>query len=483
MKRVYTMTVGFLLATVMAFAQNESTPAGPFTLDKCIQYALQNSVNAQNATLDEDIAKARVRETTGMGLPQVTVSSGVAYNQKLPRFFQRYNPPTDGGFSFFPEIPGLEPGSVVAANNFFQLQANGDAKVQVSQLIFNGSYFVGLQAAAAFKDLAYKSSAATRQTIIQNVSKAYYGVLVNTERTKLFDANISRVDSLLRSTRALNENGFAEKIDVDRVQVAYNNLLAERDKFNNLKELSLALLKFQMNYPMGETLEIAGNIQDLNVEAYPDVKDGWDYSQRPDYQVLEVNRKLQSLNLRNQYAGALPTIAAFGTFGYQTQSPDIGGVFKTNTRLPFDSDEIGPDKWYSYSMFGINLTWDLFTGLQRSNKIQQEKMTLQKIENSFRSARAGIDLEVQQGSIMFDNALKTLNAQRANMDLAANIARITKIKFEQGVGSNLEVVDAESSLREAQTNYYNALFDALVAKVDLDKALGKLSVDAGTNNK
>jgi outer membrane protein TolC len=180
------------------------------------------------------------------------------------------------------------------------------------------------------------------------------------------------------------------------------------------------------------------------------------------------------LNLKNQYAGALPTIGAFGTFGYQTQSPDIGGIFKTNTRLPFDSDEIGPDKWYSYSVFGINLSWNLFTGLQRSNKIQQEKLTLQKIENSFRSARAGIDLEVQTASITYENALKTLTSQRANMDLAGNVARVTRIKFEQGVGSNIEVVDAESSLRESQTNYYDALYQALIAKVDLDKALGKL---------
>lgn len=475
MNRVYTLIAAFLLIAGGALAQDAQTQAGPFTLEQCIEYALKNSADAQNAALDEDIAKARVRETTGLGLPQVTASSSVVYNQKLPRFFQRYTPPTEGQISFFPEIDGLESGSVVAANNFFQLQAAGDAKLEITQLIFNGSYFVGLQAASAFKELAYKSNAATKQTIVQNVSKAYYGVLVNSERTKLFDANISRVDSLLKSTKALHANGFAESIDVDRIQVAYNNLLAERDKFNNLQQLSLALLKFQMNYPMKSELMVAGNIQELNVEAYPDITDGWDYSQRPDYQVLEVNRKLQSLNLKNQYATALPTLAAFGTLGYQTQSPDIGGIFKTNTRLPFESDQIGPDKWYSYSMFGVSLSWNLFTGLQRSNKIQQEKLALQKIENSFRTARAGIDLEVQQSSITFENALKTLNAQRANMDLASNVARVTKIKFEQGVGSNLEVVDAESSLREAQTNYYNALYDALVAKVDLDKALGKLT--------
>jgi outer membrane protein TolC len=288
---------------------------------------------------------------------------------------------------------------------------------------------------------------------------------------------------LLRNTRALNENGFAEDIDVDRIQVTYNNLISERDKFMNLRELSLALLKFQMNFPMDDELTVIGDISDVQVQSNPESGE-WDYKQRPDYQVLDANRRLQALNLKNQYAGALPTIAAFGKFGYQTQSPTVGGIFKTNT--PLSENEypgIGPDKWYSYSQFGVSLSWNIFTGLQRNYKIQQEKMSLQKVENSFRSLKSGIDLEVKQSSITFDNALRTLTSQKQNMELASKIARVTRIKFEQGVGSNLEVVTAESSLKEAQNNYYNALYDAMIAKVDLDKAYGRLTVPASTESK
>lgn len=485
MKRIYIL-LAVMLAGGSAWAQEPQSTTGTMTLEQCVEYALRNSVSAQNAILDVDIAKARVKETTGLGLPQVVAGAGVMYNKQLPRFFARYvePDPNNPGFSLLGDepIPGLTTGDVVAAQNFFQLQASGDANITVNQLIFNGSYFVGLKAASAYKNLAYKNAAANQQTIVQNVTKAYYGVLINNERTQLFDANIARVDSLLRNTKALHENGFAESIDVDRIQVTYNNLISERDKFINMKELSLALLKFQMNYPMSDDLNISGSIQDMQVETQPD-EAGWDYKSRPDYQVLEANRELQSLNLRNQYAGALPMIGAFGKAGYQTQSPTIGGVFKTNT--PLGENEIpgiGPDKWYSYSQFGVSLTWNIFTGLQRNYKIQQEKMNLQKIENSFRSLKAGIDLEVKQASIMFENALKTLTSQKQNMDLAGNVARVTRIKFEQGVGSNLEVVTAESSLKEAQNNYYNALYDAMIAKVDLDKAYGRL-VPTGTETK
>lgn len=472
MKRIYILTVTVLLAGGSVLAQEPQTQSnGTFTLEQCVEYALRNSVNAQNAILDQDIAKARVKETTGMGLPQVVAGAGLTWNQKLPRFFQRYTPPGEG-ISFFPEIPGINAGDVVAAQNFFQLQGSGDANVQVNQLIFNGSYFVGLQASAAYKDLAYKNTAATRQDIVLNVTKAYYGVLINNERSQLFDVNIARVDSLLRNTRALHENGFVESIDVDRIQVTYNNLVSERDKFVNLKELSMALLKFQMNYPMNDEMTVTGNIQDVQVESNPESAD-WDYKLRPDYQVLEANRRLQALNLKNQHAGALPTISAFGKLGYQTQSNTFGGIFKTNTSLE-DAGGVGPDKWYDYSMYGVSLNWNVFTGMQRHHKIQQEKLSLQKIENSFRSLKSGIDLEVKQSGIMFENALKTLTSQKQNMELAGNVARVTRIKFEQGVGSNLEVVTAESSLKEAQNNYYNALYDAMLAKVDLDKAFGRL---------
>jgi outer membrane protein len=487
MKRISILTLAvLLLAGGSAIAQQASTT---MTLDQCIEYALRNSVNSQNAMLDVDIAKARVKETTGVGLPQVIAGASVVYNHQLPRFFARYTEPdpNNPGFSLLGDkpIPGLRTGDVVAAQNFFQLKTTGDASVTINQMIFNGSYFVGLKAAAAYKNLAYKNAAVTQQTLIQNVMKAYYGVLINNERTQLFDVNIARVDSLLRNTKALLQNGFAESIDVDRIQVTYNNLVSERDKFLNMKELSLALLKFQMNYPMDDDLAITGSIQDVEVDSNIDAMgDDFDYKIRPDYQALEASRQLQSLNLRNQYAGALPTVGAFGKGGMQTQSSTIGGIFKTNTPLgENDIPGIGPDKWYAYSQFGVSLNWNIFTGLQRNYRIQQEKMNLQKIENNFRNLKSAVDLEVKQSSIVFENALKTLTSQKQNMELAGNVARVTRIKFEQGVGSNLEVVTAESSLKEAQNNYYNALYDAMIAKVDLDKAYGRLIAPASTTNK
>jgi outer membrane protein len=482
MKRILTLLIAVMVSGLVLAQQQAQPQQQTFTLDECIEYALTNAINAQNARIDQEVASARVKEVIGMGLPQINIASTLAHNPQLPRFFMAYNPASPIGPG---NIPGVNEGDVMAMRNFFQLQSNGDANAQVNQLIFNGSYIVGLQATSAYRELADKSALRTNEEIIQGVMKAYYGVLINKERITLFDANIARVDTTLRNTKALHQNGFAESIDVDRIQVTYNNLVAERDKFLKMNVLGQQLLKFQMNYPLDQPINIVGSIQDVKVDTdLSHYEEGWDYKIRPDYQVLVAQHRMQELNVKNQYAGAFPTIGAFARWGVSTQSNNVAGIFRTNSTFDLSEAGIGKDTWYSYSMIGVSLNWNIFTGLQRNYKIQQEKLNLKKIDNGFVQLKTGIDLETERAGIFFQNAIATLRVQKENMDLAANVARVTKIKYEQGIGSNLELVDAEGSLKEAQNNYYTSMFDAMIAKVDLDKAYGKLiRTPASTSNK
>ena len=481
MKRLtYTILV-LMIAPAWVNAQSGPT----FTLDQCITHALENTVGIKNARVDEQIAKARVKELVGIGLPQVDASVGITHNQKLPRFFGP-NTTDSTAFSFFSNIEGANDGDIVAGRNFFQLPSSGNAALTINQLLFSSTYLVGLKAAGTYKDLAAKTTEQTEIEIIEKVMKAYYSVLVNNERITLFDNNIARVDSLLRTTRALNQNGFAEAIDVDRIQVTLNNLKSERLKFVNLQNLSMVLLKYQMNFPMEQPLSVTGDLSELKVneKLFDEYQEGWDYKNRIEFQILDTRRRLLELDVKNMTSHSLPSLRAFANLGYSTQSPDIGGLFKTNTNIS-DNGLIGPDKWYSYSTFGVTLSVPIFSGLQRTYQIQQSKLELLKTQNSFTSLKQGIDLSIQQNTVTFKNAVETLKSQDENMDLAEKVARVTKIKYEQGVGSNIEVIDAESSLRESQVNYYNALFDAIVSKIDLDIAFAKIdpSKYVTSNNK
>jgi len=447
-------------------------PAQEFDLSKCLEYAMANAVSVQNAKLDERIADARVRETTGLGLPQINGSVGVNHNIKLQRFFTTYS--TNSFFFGGQAIPGLQEGDVVSAQNFFQLKSSGNAGISVSQLLFNGSYIVGLQASNAYKELSVLNTERQQAELVDQVTRSYYLVIINRERMKLFDRNLERLDTLLRNTAALNEKGFVEAIDVDRLRVAKNNLVTEREKFSNLVRLSVELLKFQINYPMEQELNVVGDLSGIDVAVNLDAyASGFSYQDRPDVRVLEGNRRLQQLNIRNNYAAALPSLVAVGSTGRSTQSPNIGGLFKTNTAIA-DNGQFGPDGWYSYTFVGVTMNVPIFSGLQRTYRIQQEKITLNKVENALRQVKSGVDLEVRQAILTYQNTSKSLEAQRMNVSLAENISRVTQVKYEQGVGSSLEVMDAETALREAQVNYQSSLYEVLLAKLSLDKAYGKL---------
>ncbi|WP_421878108.1 TolC family protein [Marinoscillum sp.] len=464
-----------LLMTATWLRAQESSGSQEFTLQQCIDYALANNVNAQNAKLDEEIAKARVKETVGIGLPQI---SGTVTAQQSPtqqRFFTQY---TAGGQSFFIDDAtaaqlGMEDGDVAALENIFALKGNGDANLNINQIIFNGSYIVGLQASKAYKDLSVKQANQTKEDVVLQVSKAFYNLLIMEERLDMIQSNLGRLDTLYRNTKAMQENGFAEQLDVDRIRVSLNNLKVSLQDLQSMYDISVKLLKFQMNYPYDQDLVLAGELEDVALTELEMPSNEVSYAERPDYQVMLANKELQELNIKNKYAEAIPSISAFATLGYNTQSPDFGGIFTTQASFE-GNDRIGPDKWYGYSALGLRLNWNLFTGLQRSYQIQQEKLSLLKIENGLDAMEKSIDLEVAQAKANLSNAVSKLEVQQESMDLASNIFDITQIKYEEGVGSNLEVVEADNSYKEAQTNYYSALYDAIIAQLELKKAIGNL---------
>ena len=454
-KKLITVLLG--ISFVQVFAQNPpATTPNNFSLKQCIEYAVKNQNSIQNATLDEAIAAAKVKEITALGLPQINGAVQFYSNDPLRRMFGVGN----GSYNFL--AGGVIPkGEVFAAPNLFQLPSGGDVGATVTQLIFSSSYIVGLQAANTYKELAAKSTQLSKIQVTEAVTKAYYLVQINEERIKLFDKNVARLDSLLFQTKALNKNGFVEKIDVDRLQVTYNNLVTERGKFNNLLAVGMMLLKYQMSMPLDDNLVLTEKISDFKVDNPPAMAAKANYNNRVEYSMLESRKKLQSLDLKNYRMGYLPRLAAFANVGYFSQSPKFDYFTKSNL-------------WYNYGMYGLSMNLSIFDGLQNTHRIQGAKLNLEKTANDMENLQMAIDLQVRTSEISLKNSMATLESQSKNMELAAEVANITKIKYKEGVGTSLEVVSAETALLEAQTNYYNALYDALVSKIDVDKANGVL---------
>lgn len=442
-----------LLAILVSFLPLQAQD-GNFSLEQAVDYAVKHNLNIKNAQLDALSAEARIGEVRAAGLPQLSAAVSVTNNIIIPRFFLPAN-------AFDPTAPADAPPAAVE----FGIPWQGSASANLNQLIFSGSYFIGLKAAATYRELSQKSTTSSKISVAEAVTKAYYSAQVAEERAKLLDLNISRVDSLMRETKIMNESGFVELLDVNRIEVQINNLQTERQKVQNLIELSYALLKFQMAMPANEPIKLTDDINAVNVDSLRGVLvvNDLNYENRIEYSLLNTQEKLAGLDLRNVRAGYLPTVSASVGYGYNAGYDKFSQLFT--------------DNWYNNMVLTVNLNIPIFDGFTKRYQINQKKIAIDKVKNNQTLLKQSIDLENNQASINIKNAFATLETQKRNLTLAEEIVRVSKIKYKEGVGSNIEVINAESSLKEAQTNYFTALYDLMIAKVDLSRAKGELYVE------
>jgi outer membrane protein len=433
------------------------------TLEESIRYALENNVEAKNAQLEVMAAKATIGEQRAQGLPQISSTLEFTKNLQPPLIIL----PAEAGELFggggdngVGGAPSQTPSDVTVIPFAVNYQSN--LTTTVEQMIFNGSYFVGLRAAKTLRELVDFDSEKAQIDVVENVKKAYFTVLVNEERKVLINSNLERLERLLMETTAMYEAGFVEKLDISRIKVQYNNVKTEFDRINSSIEISKQLLKVQLGLPLSIGIILEESLHAMGSD------EGDFYSlldaqmlDRVELSQLEKNMELANLDLKNTQVQYMPNFSAFGTFQRVTGAQAFRNVYQA-------------DRWFSTSFVGFRIAIPIFDGLRKSYVIQQNRLQLRQLENTIFNTHQNIKVEEFQAKANLKNSLSALNVQRENRELAMEVFNMTRIKYQEGVGSNLEVVEADAALKEAETNYYSALYDALIAKVDVEKALGIL---------
>ncbi len=439
-----------LLLPLGVFAQRQ---VHVLSMDEAVKKAITFRAEVKNASLDYEIAKKKVKETLGIGLPQINGSGEMKYNYELPT-------------SLLPgQIFGRPPGTYVEVQ--FGVPWNVTLNITATQLIFNGNYFVGIQASKAFKDLMSLNLKHSENQIKQKVYKAYYSVLIAEERAKLLDANIEKVENLLATTEALNKEGFAQSIDVDRLKVLHNNLKSEKENLQRFIQLTYALFKFQVGINLQDSVILTDTLPKIDLaEIEKSIAEEGSfeeiYKRRMEISMLEQQLRLRQLNIKKERVGYLPSLAGFGMIAAQAQRLEFADIFDTKQR------------WFPIGSVGLRLQVPIFDGLQRNFRIQQNKLEYIKTENTLRETKQAIHLQVQQTRTQLMNQLNSVETQKANMELAKRILEQARKKYETGLGSNIEVIQAETSYKEARVNYFNALLEAYNLFVDYKYSIGKL---------
>jgi len=416
-----------------------------FSLEQCLEYAYQNQDSLKNAKLDIESANYKVKETIGIGLPQVSGSAQFMDYLKIPTTL----------------LPGEffnQPGTFIPVK--FGVKYQSSIGAEIKQLLFDGSYIVGLRASKTYKELSERNYNRTKISTTIAVTKAYYQVLVSNEQMRLLDANVAQLRQQLKETTEMNKQGFVEKIDLDRLSVVYNNLETTRENTRQILDLSTQLLKFQMGMPISDRLEVKDKIENVNVDAGAVIQtDTSAYRNRIEYNLLETQRKLNDLNIQRLKSGYLPSLSAFGNTSYQYQADNFKDLY--NMRFPS-------------TVVGLQLNVPIFSGLQRLNQVRQAQVELRKSDNILRMAKNGILLQQENARVTYQNSTRSLNNQKSNMEVAREVLRVSKIKYQEGIGSSIEVTQAQTALEEAENNYIQALYDVLVSKVDLENAYGRI---------
>jgi outer membrane protein len=436
-----------LLVSLGAHAQSK------FGLKECVDYALKNNTTVQNAELETQEADNNAKEMRAKGLPQLDAGVDYSHSFNIQKIILE-----NGVIPAFTD-PTKPVGQVVA----FQLQLKNlmTMSATATQVIYDRSLFAGIQSEETFRQLSHKEAQRSRIDIAEGVTKAYYGLLVTRRQFNFLEKNVSRVDTLYQEAMARFKNGLIRKIDVDRIEVRLNNLKEERDKASKIVDLNLALLRYQMNFPITENLIVTGELDEsLLTEDTVNLSD-LDYNNRIEYSILKTQNQLSQTQLEVIKGGYTPRLSAFATSGYNPAATNLGDIFQGT-------------RYYNYTFIGVKLQIPIFHGGEKKYKVANQVLENRKLENNIHHAEAMIDLQVQQAEINLMNGLQSLKTQKRNLSLAEENVKVIRAENEKGIASNLEVTNAETDLKESQNNYYNALYTVLIAKTDLTKATGKL---------
>lgn len=436
------------------------------SLKECLDFAEKNQVKIKNALLDEQTSLARNKEVTGLAMPHVNAKAGMT-NAPLVAAFQVPN--------FIKTIiagDGVNPGlvsnqyldSTTVANMpntmslAFQPKWTTTGSLEASQILFDPSVMVALQARKALEDLARKGVELTIQDVKVSLTKSYFSLLVAEQQKALVQQNIVRIEQLEKELKEMYKAGLAEKLDVDKITVALNNLKTQKAKVDQMVGLAYLALKFQMGMTLSQPIKLTEPLAEENL-GNDLLKESIRFENRYEYQLMETQRNLYAYDLKRYKLGWLPTVALFGNYGYTLY----------NSTKPFETGS----SWQRSAIVGGNISMPLFDGFQRKQKKKQAEFALEKSQNTLDNLKTAMTLEEENAKISLSNNLRSLATQRENMKLAEDVYNTTRTKYKEGVGSSLEILNAETALKEAQTNYFSALYDVMTSKVDLQKALGQ----------
>ncbi|WP_034060948.1 TolC family protein [Lacinutrix jangbogonensis] len=429
----------FIISTI-TYSQESKTA---FSLQEAIDYALENNRQSKNATLDIDAAKAQQWETIATGLPQLGATIDYINNIK-----QQFQDPIDFGDDGFID---------------FGAKQSINASATINQLIFDGSYLVGLQASKVFLEISKNSKEKTDLEIRKGVINAYGNVLLTKESISILEKNITILEKNLNDTTKIFENGLEEEESVEQLKITLSGLKSNLNNVIRLQDIGNKMLNIAIGKEINDLITVTENLDTLAeqnitinlLEASDSVEN------TIDFKIADNDKRSKELLVKLEKSKSLPTIGAFVSGGYLGNSQKF--TFLNNNQ-----------QWIGTANFGARITIPVFgVGLQ-SARTQRAKINLNIAENNLIETEQQLKLQIAAAKSDYQFAIEEYDNKKENLALAERIEKKNEIKFFEGIASSFELRQAQTQLYTAQNELLQTMLDVINKKAELETVLNEI---------
>ncbi|WP_432672035.1 TolC family protein [Flavobacterium sp. SM2513] len=443
MKQI-SLFITFLFVSQMALSQNDPAKSYRFSLEEAINFAIENNYSSINANRDIEAAEQKKWETTAAGLPQI--NAGVDYTNNFQ--LQKSVVPA--------EIGGGTPGEFIELA--FGTKHTMTARSQLSQIIFDGSYIVALQASKTYlkyyKNYKQKNTNEVREMVINS----YGNVLLAQENIRILNKNKTTLDQTLFETNEIFKNGLIEEENVEQLKITLSSIVSNLNYTLRLQLISMNMLKINLGIPVDAELILTDELQQLsdsNLD-YALAAPWFDVKKSIDFQISQNLVDQRRLELKLEKSKALPNLSANVNFGYNA----FGNEFNF-----FNSEQ----KWFNYSNLGMSLNIPIFSSFGRQAKTQQAKIAFDQATTQQTEAEQKLLLQYQTAKSDYEFRIEQYASAKENLRLAERIERKQNVKFTEGISTSFDFTDAQQQLYKAQQNYLQSMVDVINTKATLDK--------------
>lgn len=431
--------MGALLLSHLAFGQAADTPPPSLlSLDQCVEYALQNSPIIKTSQINEEIGERQIKSSLSGWLPQVSATFNAAHNIKL-------------------QTTAFGDQLITLGQNY-----NSNMLFQVNQTLFNRDQLFASKTADVVRNQLDQSSLSGKISTVVAVSKAYYDILLTFEQVKILNENLDRLNKQFKDAKSRYESGIVDKTDYQRASISLSNVRSDKNRVESSIKAKKSYLKQLMGFPTEDALDLDFNYQSMEKEITMDTTVQLQIENRIEYKLLQSQLSFSNLQTRYEKWSFIPKVSAYYNYNLLFFNNTASDLYRKN---------------YPTSAVGLSFGIPIFEGGKRTQQIKLAELSEEKTQIEMSNLKRSINTQYESAMADYKSNLFEWQSVKQNMDMAEEVYGIIRLQYNEGIKAYVDLIIAETELRTAQLNHYNALYKVLASKLDLEQALGNIEIN------